>query len=380
MKFVDLEKWQDYFLGHTNYPSVTNSGNPARDVLSALRKFDDELNELTAAAARPYSVFPVHYEEHINTLLPHLATLKGITQLVRLRALARLAANDKAGALQDVRLGFRLAEAAKDEPIVISHLVRIASLQIVMQPVWEGMARHQWSEGQLAELQSALANIRLLDDYGRTIRGERAFSNMLIDDLRAGKNLKLSDVFGNGNGGEVLSSTSRFVPSGWFYQNQLTLNRLYQERCLPLVDPTKHRVYVQQTREADNVPELKSSGLYNIFARLLFPAITKTAAKFANGQTAVDLAMVACALERHRLANGQYPEQLDLLVPRFIARIPNDVITGELLKYRREPDGNFVLYSVGWNEADDGGEPGLARSGAAPDPNQGDWVWRYLAK
>ena len=105
--------------------------------------------------------------------------------------------------------------------------------------------------------------------------------------------------------------------------------------------------------------------------------LTKTAAKFASGQTAVDLATVACALERHRLANGQYPEQLDLLVPRFIAKIPNDVITGELLKYRRESGGTFVLYSVGWNEADDGGAPGLTKSGAAPDPNHGDWVWRY---
>jgi hypothetical protein len=376
---IDLHQWQDYFVGHTNYPSATNSGSPARDVLSALRKFDPELEELSAAAARPYSVFPIHYEEHINALLPHLATLKGISQLVRLRALARLGVDDKAGAFQDVKLGLRLTEAASSEPITISHLVRIASVQIIMQPVWEGLARHQWTEEQLAELQSALANIRVLEAYGLTIRGERAFSNLMIDEMRSGKHLNLSDVLGNGEG-QMLSSASRLVPSGWFYQNQLTLNRLYQERCLPLVDTTKHRVYAQQTREADDVPELKSRGLYNIFARLLFPAIAKLSEKFANGQTTVDLATVACALERHRLATGQYPEQLDLLVPRFIAKIPTDVITGELLKYRREPDGTFVLYSVGWNETDDGGEPGVTKSGTAVDPNQGDWVWRYPPK
>jgi hypothetical protein len=376
---IDLQKWRDYFVGHTNYPSATNSGSPARDVLSALRKFDPELEELSAAAARPYSVFPIHYEEHINTLLPHLATLKGIAQLVRLRALARLGADDKSGAFRDVKLGLRLTEAASSEPITISHLVRIASVQITVQPVWEGLARHQWTEEQLAELQSALANIRVLEAYGQTIRGERAFSNLMMDEMRTGRHLNLSDVLGNGEG-QMLSSARRFVPSGWFYQNQLTLNRLYQERCLPLVDATKHRVYAQQTREADDVPELKSRGLYNIFARLLFPAIVKLSAKFANGQTTVDLATVACALERHRLATGQYPEQLDLLVPRFIAKIPTDVITGELLKYRREPDGTFVLYSVGWNETDDGGEPGVTKSGAGLDPNQGDWVWRYPSK
>ena len=67
-------------------------------------------------------------------------------------------------------------------------------------------------------------------------------------------------------------------------------------------------------------------------------------------------------------------------MPRFIAKIPTDVITGELLKDRRQPDGTFVLYSVGWNETDDGGEPGVTKSGAAADPNRGDWVWRYPPK
>ena len=377
--FAELDEWRDYFAGNTNFPFASPPKDAARDVLAALRKFDAELDELTAAAARPYSVFPVHYEEHINTLLPHLATLKGIAQLARLRAVARLGADDKAGALRDVRLGLRLAEAGRSEPITISHLVRIASLQIVMQAVWEGLARHQWTEEQLAELQSALANIRLLDDYSRTIRGERAFSNLMIDELRTGRMAmsSLGDALGSSENQGVVSSAGWVVPGGWFYQNQLTLNRLYQERCLPLVDATKHRVYARQTREADDVPELKNRGLYNIFARLLFPAITKIAAKFANGQTTVDLATVACALERHRLATGQYPTQLDLLVPRFIVKIPTDVITGELLKYRRDPDGTFVLYSVGWNETDDGGEAGVTKSGAATDPNKGDWVWRY---
>ena len=376
--FTELEPWQDYFAGNTNFPFASPPQNAARDVLTALRKFDAELAELNAAAARPHAVFPVRYEEHINTLLPHLATIKGISQLAVLRALARLAADDRPGALQDVRLGLRLAESVGSEPITISQLVRIASLQIVMQPIWEGLARHAWSEEQLAGLQSALTNIHVLEGYSRAIRGERAMDNLLIDELRTGRQLNLNDVLGNGDG-QMLSSASRFVPDGWFYQNQLRLNRLFQERFLPVVDTTKHRVYPQKTREIDDVPELKSRSLYNVFARLLVPALSKTAAKFANGQTTVDLATVACALERHRLAYSRYPEQLDLLVPRFIAKIPTDVITGELLKYRSEPDGTFVLYSVGWNETDDGGEPGLTRTGTAVDPNQGDWVWRYPA-
>ena len=173
-----------------------------------------------------------------------------------------------------------------------------------------------------------------------------------------------------------MNAASRFVPSGWYRLNQLTLNRLYQERCLPLVDAGKHRVNVAQTREVDDVPELKKPGLYNIFARLLFPAVSKTATKFANGQTSIDLATIACALERFRVAHGEYPAQLDLLVPKFIEKIPTDLINGDLPKYRREADGTFVVYSVGWNETDEGGQPGMAKSGNTVDPSKGDWVWR----
>jgi hypothetical protein len=81
-------------------------------------------------------------------------------------------------------------------------------------------------------------------------------------------------------------------------------------------------------------------------------------------------------LERYRLANGQFPETLEALAPRFISRAPNDVITGQPYKYRRTDDGQFILYSVGWNEKDDGGVPGKTLF----DLTQGDWVWSYPGK
>jgi hypothetical protein len=55
------------------------------------------------------------------------------------------------------------------------------------------------------------------------------------------------------------------------------------------------------------------------------------------------------------------------------------VLTGQPLKYRRTDDGQFVLYSVGWNETDDGDTLGLNKEGN-PDWHKGDWVWRYPAR
>lgn len=55
------------------------------------------------------------------------------------------------------------------------------------------------------------------------------------------------------------------------------------------------------------------------------------------------------------------------------------MIGGGPLKYRREADGGFIVYSVGWNEKDDGGKAGFDKDGAV-EIQSGDWVWLGGAK
>ena len=87
---------------------------------------------------------------------------------------------------------------------------------------------------------------------------------------------------------------------------------------------------------------------------------------------------IRSALERYRMAAGRLPETLEPLAPKFIDRIPNDVIDGKPLRYHLEAGGSYVLYSVGWNQRDDGGQ--LAPAGGNKerriDFTRGDWVWQ----
>jgi hypothetical protein len=103
--------------------------------------------------------------------------------------------------------------------------------------------------------------------------------------------------------------------------------------------------------------------------------------KIAHAQSSANMARVAIALERYRLAHAEFPESLDALAPQFMEKIPHDIINGQPLHYRRTDDGQFVLYSVGWNETDDGGVV-VFKKGSTPevDTDKGDWVWRYPAK
>jgi hypothetical protein len=114
--------------------------------------------------------------------------------------------------------------------------------------------------------------------------------------------------------------------------------------------------------------ELNSWSPYRLLARIAVPNTGKAFQTMARNQNYVHMATVVCALERHRRANGAYPETLAALSPKYLLKLPHDVTTGQPLKYRRTGDGQFLLYSIGWNGKDDGGVTSTNRL-------EGDWVW-----
>jgi len=333
----------------------------------------------------PYARYPLNYasENPSAILLPHLASLKGCASVLRVRSIAELQNGQSDKALADVKLALQLTDKIRSEPLLISHLVRIAMLRIILQPVWEGLARHQWSDAQLAELDRELAGLDFLSDYKLAMRGELVlFQGGIIDYLRRHPE-ELPNLSGERHSPPPvpIRILCHLIPSGWFYQNQFRCARSLVEQSLPMVDLERRVISPAATRRAGATFDLefRHASPYNFLERMLLPGLGAALRKFAYGQESVDLARVAIALERYRLAHGAYPESPDALAPQFIEKVPHDVINGQPLHYRRADDGQFVLYSVGWNETDDDGEAGLGKNGA-PDISTGDWVWQYPAR
>ena len=395
---VDLAAWQAYYRGtnnlfpapggtETNYfPVGREPKTPAADVLLALSKFSENRQILIASADRPQARFWLDYDSGPAMLLPHLARIKAATQYLSLHANAALKAGEMPTALQDMKLQFRLIDSIRSEPILISQLVRIAGLQIALQSVWEGLADRQWSESDLSFIQSQLEAMNFLADYRVAMRGELASQLWAVDYVHKkglGALEQLAGLDHEGSAGDELmgflgNGVFRLIPSGWFDQGKLSMCRIHDEVILSTVDEKGDLVSPSRVKQSEVTLAKRRWGLYGIFAKTLLPAYGRAIERFARAQASLELAQLGCALERYRLANGQFPETLEALAPRFIQRIPLDVINGGSLKYERLGDGQFTLYSVGWNERDDGGKIALTRSGN-PDPNQGDWVWRYSA-
>ena len=89
-----------------------------------------------------------------------------------------------------------------------------------------------------------------------------------------------------------------------------------------------------------------------------------------------ELALTAIALRRYELRHGNLPSELAALIPEFLPSLPHDWMDGKPLRYRRQPDGQFLLYSVGEDGVDDGGNARSTRGQDDDNLRHGrDWVW-----
>jgi hypothetical protein len=403
---INLKAWQQYYRA----PSETNSWergtnifvtgaqpqSPGADVLLALSKYDPVFEELRQPSIRgPQSRFPLSYEDGqpFNLVLPHLPVLGNCGEVLALRATAGLANQQSENALNDILLAFRLSNSIRSEPGYNSQAIHLGLINRILQPVWEAVAGHKWSDRQLLEMEQCLGKLDVLGDYPLAMRSDRAMNLTMMEFMRGNRfralncirminNLSAYDDYWRPNdldtplpfiGGLLVS----LIPSGWFYSNEMTAAQAFQW-LLPERHEKEGAFITVAVKRAEIFREqvFQHTSPYSAIAPMACSGYGSFAEKFLQTQASLDLVRAACALERYRLAHGVYPETLAGVAPQFIESVPPDVINGEPLHYRRTLDGNFVLYSVGWNEKDDGGIPGVRPSGYN-DYREGDWVWQF---
>jgi hypothetical protein len=383
-KTVDLKFWQRQFRkvkarkASGAAPGTTSeTGEPAGDILDCLGAFTNELSEVCAASQRPYAQFSVQRTLGYFAEAEEEAILQNLGEVLVLRALAELALNESDAAFRDTQAALSMADYQRQQVSSLGFARFRAMFLNALQPLWEGLAKQRWSEAQLAAFQARLSGFNLLAAYAPSLRDSVLFHKDLLNQIMPItpiRSVALKDD------AWVLPWLRLIYPIGWSYQNQTALYRLYQKR-ISAVDVDQQRVFFPHGTRGQLLASLDP-----LYATYVAPKIHEIfhdcLLSCALTQSAVNEAIIACALERYRLAQGQFPESLDRLLPRFAAHLPHDIMNGQPLAYRRIDGGGFVLYSVGWNLTDDEGRTEVNEGRRPPhaSPERGDWVWEYPAR
>jgi hypothetical protein len=338
-------------------------------------QFEPDFDLIREASKRPYARMDGDYSKPFEIPIPNFVTVRIVAQTLAQRAKCDLLLGQPDKALQELTLlhDFRhLLEAAPSGKAMtlVAAMINVAVTGLYVDTIAVGLQSRAWQEPQLAALQKQLADINLSPFVFDALREEPAGV------CRSAQILPIMKLFNFNSDHEKWGAKviDWLWPRGFVYQNMVNVAVL-QQKPLEGFDLAHDTIAPRKFEEANREVEKFDKSVrifrpYKFLATFAIPNYSKAEQTTAHNQTLVNEVQIVCALERYHLATGQYPETLDALAPQFIETIPHDIIGGDSLIYRPTIGGKFLLYSVGWNETDDGGKDG------GTDFTKADWVWK----
>lgn len=355
----------------------------AEDYLKWSDQYVPALDEVREALKRPYAIIPGDYSVPYLQPIPNFVTLRFVAQMLAQRAQCDFLLNRPEDALREVTLMHDMCKILEKPPTgkpltLVEAMINVAISALYVSTVADGLRLNAWHKEQLVTLQDQCKGINLFSTVHDSFVAEQAASACTIEKTPASKIAELFvlvDVVNDKKPSiwntirNPLYLFFKFCPRGWIYQNMVTVvSGIRSEDSVDLTNGTISPQYVKKAF-VDLDKSLKHRSPFNIWASIAVPNASKAWQVTAHNQTLVNEGQIVCALERYHLANGFYPQQLDALVPQFMDKVPCDVIGGQPLHYQRNANGKFLLYSVGWNEVDNGGKD------SGKDFTKDDWVW-----
>ena len=398
---LDLKAWAEWLRKEGTLPMPADSGDAAHDVLAALSKHDGVFQELAAGLNRPKAQWTPEWKTRelppnlFSIALPSHSVARAVNQTLTLRAIAALRAGESTKAHETALILARLSEASLNDPFLIGLLVGASTTGGLCGVTWELCAEHAGTAQDFARLESALAQ---LDFRRATLHAFRSELAAGLDTMQYFKGARdhgyqilfgISEGLGGDSGGMLADLAFRAIPAGLFDANSAVLAECeFRYFIKPLRDQGWGGAF-QASKDVENEIMGMKAKIWThpswIMTVMIFPVTTSIIHRAAYGQTFVNQAIIACALERHRIENGNYPASLDAVKLEDGKPLPLDAMIGKPMGYRKTADGKYALWSVGRDGKDDGGKRVLNER--KPENTYfdsaeyvGDWVWDFPAK
>jgi hypothetical protein len=370
---------------HMDWGRSGELGPEERDDLRRLITNNLSALELVHAAAQlKQSRYPVDYQRGPDALLPHLAKVKSLTQLLKIQCTLQSEEGRPDLAVPAILDAVALARSLDTEPLFISQLVRTACLTITCSSLERLLTQHALNEPQLEQLSGALDGALESSQaaFARGFVGETCLGIYCFT-MPAGQFVRYLDADNFGGNANVSAIAQVALPLyAWSGLRDRDF-RFYLEMMAGMLEAAKTPFpeNLPKTRQTtDRLEKTLQSDKLLVCSRMLLPALQKANAKEAELQGRLRAAQTALAIERFRTAHqASLPEDLAQLVPSLLPELPRDPIDGAPLRFHKRNPG-YVVYSVGIDGEDNGGEDrnGNGSPGARKWPPQ--WGTRRNAR
>jgi len=310
--------------------------------------------------------FDYDYKAGFNMLMPNLSNMRNIIRIIGVKSCLQAEAGRSDAAWQLAQTQLKLADAMRDEPMLISFLVRLVSIRTsceTIQRICEiappNAEQYNILEKMLLDYEDRTQLVLAMDGE-RLLGGEWAFNL-----LRNGSATDLS---------AITSTESELV--------EMCMNLYSAFKPLSLADQAaylrimaEYTRFVQQpyspndTRTIDRKVE-QMQGRLHIVTSIIVPAIGRVKERYWEIIAQMRITRAGLALIQERKAQDVFPQTLEKLQLENL----EDPFSRELLRYKTQGQG-FILYSIGPDEKDNGGSPKQKKQ-------EKDWdiVWAYTGE
>lgn len=363
--------------------------NQWTELVADLEQNEPTLRRIRAALEKPTFDNQVDLAASPNIKLTQLTPAKTTTQWLGAETQVSLRQEHNKEALENLIAESRLTHVLAEDHILISELVRIAIGAIARTSVWEALQSDRWTDADLAQLAQAWQSITFTTNMTHSLEGELVFGLNAFNSMRRSNSNAVDNIYGmqkflppDESDRPWWERTMRVLPGGekcadffkeqlycrlwrfaWLDQDEVqylrfieglldAAHRAESEKSMAAIEPSLEQLLEPATHTSfyDNLryPQATSYG-----------ALVNSLKKSMKAETEHSLVFTAIALKRYSLRFGKPPANLQSLVPDFLPSVPTDYMDGQPIKFRVEPDGAFVLYSIGEDCKDDGADTNL---------------------
>lgn len=378
-------------LPGTKVDAWANGTNRHRweEVGALLDRHAGDFEALQSALERPHRRMTLDLSAGFSKMrVPHLGPVKSVVLCLGISALEAARRGDFDSALADLERARVVELDLESEPLFICQLVRLACSSITQRNAWAVLHTGSWTPEQLRRLQAFVeSGTDPVAPMLRSLQGELAG---VLPELQGRGGTDVAEVFslmGSVSGGgaasnlempgtvdeaigmaqPVLARLANFAmtrvlfPIWYFGWGDQAIDE-YLRSMEVLVKSGREatsRIEWKQRLEEDLMPRIRPGPGYrrlrSVFASSLVPAFETAVGRVFRAEADRTLFTVEIAVRRYLASHGRLPETLESLVPEFLKALPVDPMDGKPIRYRREENGDFVLWSVGEDGVDDGG-------------------------
>jgi hypothetical protein len=278
-----------------------------------------------------------------------------------------------ARAQQRLHALIQLMRLHRDEPLLVTQMMRVAIAGLALDVTWAALQVPGWNEASLSGLQRNWETTQFLEKFALSMKMQRAGGAGLFADARTNgfKSVRSRVTWGPvpPRSWETILREHILEPTwrlAWSGSDELYYWQSMQPGLEALQRAVRHKSFRRLQVELAGTAYNSTAALTGYdsirfqLSQLLKANFTRAHEHVMRAEALRNLTVVAIALRRYQLRYGRLAPNLDALVPEFVQSVPVDYMDGQSIRYRREVDGGFRLYSVGLDSQDDGGDPGPA--------------------